>query len=73
MENYEDEEEPDINEQIFHNNVREQIVSFFQLLFFIFKILFFLKVCKHLQYIYINFILCIKLKCDITHFSLAIL
>lgn len=29
MENYEDEDEPDINEQIFHNNVREQIVSLF--------------------------------------------
>lgn len=29
MENYEDADEPDINEQIFHNNVREQIVSSF--------------------------------------------
>lgn len=29
MENYEDADEPDINEQIFHNNVREQIVSLF--------------------------------------------
>lgn len=27
MENFEDADEPDINEQIFHNNVREQIVS----------------------------------------------
>lgn len=36
MENYEDTDEPDLNEQTFHNNVREQIVSvFIYFLFFL--------------------------------------
>lgn len=30
MENYDAADEPDIEEQIFHNNVREQIVSVFR-------------------------------------------
>lgn len=34
MENYEEPDEPDINEQIFHNNVREQIVSLYLELIF---------------------------------------
>lgn len=33
MESYEDPDESDLNEQIFHNNVREQIVSYFFIIY----------------------------------------